>query len=76
MKYHLTSTSAGVILWMILLIGIGEISYAQSGDPCQYSNSNVLNEKFERVQAKMNELVKLGIPGIVAGIKTAEYSWY
>lgn len=78
MKSNLKSISAGLILLMISLSGFGELSFAQKGNqiPCDYSNSSAVNETFEKVQAKMNELVNLGIPGIVAGVKTAEYSWY
>lgn len=78
MKSNLKSISAGLILLMISLSGFGEMSFAQKGNqiPCDYSNSSAVNETFEKVQAKMNELVNLGIPGIVAGVKTAEYSWY
>lgn len=78
MKSHLKSHNAGVFLWMILLIGFGEMSFGQNGNQiaCDYSNTPAVNEKFERVQSKMNELVNLGIPGIVAGVKTEELSWY
>jgi D-alanyl-D-alanine carboxypeptidase len=71
--YHL-----GLISFLLLVIGFGEMSFAQKSNQmtCDSSNSASANEKFGKVQAKMNELVSLGIPGIVAGVKTPQETWY
>lgn len=76
MKTNSKSNLAGLILLVLLMIGFGEMSFAQTRNQmyCDFSNSASANEKFGKVQAKMNELVNLGIPGIVAGVKTPELS--
>ncbi len=64
------------ILPIVLISLIASKSFAQGDSSCNYSNSSLANERFEKVQEKMEELVKLGIPGIVAGVKTLEMEWY
>lgn len=64
------------ILPIILISLIGSESFGQGDSNCDYSNSSLSNERFIKVQDKMEELVKLGIPGIVAGIKTPEMECY
>lgn len=78
MKTNSLSNRAGQILLVLLMFDFGEMSFAQTRDqmPCDYSNSASANEKFGKVQVKMNELVSLGIPGVVAGVKTQEDSWF
>lgn len=51
-------------------------SNAQETDkPCTFSNSDPVNLRFEKVQEKMDQLVKLGIPGIAGAVKTPEEYW-
>ncbi|WP_051315431.1 serine hydrolase domain-containing protein [Algoriphagus terrigena] len=43
---------------------------------CNPENSEYENGRFQNVQDKLEELVRLGIPGVVAGVKTPEVEWY
>lgn len=62
---------------MILWINLSAIQvFAQGVSDCDFSNSPSANERFVKVQEKMEELVKLGIPGMVAGVKTPELEWF
>lgn len=62
---------------MIVLVNfLAFESVAQNDVSCKYSNSQSANERFAKVQGKMVELTKLGIPGMVAGVKTPELEWY
>lgn len=65
-------------LLLVLALVFVEVSIkAQgSGQPCALSNSDAASKRFEKAQAKMEELVQLGIPGIVAGVKTTDLEWY
>jgi D-alanyl-D-alanine carboxypeptidase len=44
-------------------------------EPCTLSNSESATRRFEKVQEKMEQLVKLGIPGVAGTIKTPEKYW-
>jgi D-alanyl-D-alanine carboxypeptidase len=63
-----------------LLLVFGLYSFALSAQAqekgCARANSNASNDRFETVRQKMEELVGLGIPGIVAGVKTPDMEWY
>ncbi|MBC6366086.1 serine hydrolase [Algoriphagus sp. AK58] len=52
------------------------LSVAQNQSACQPSNSEASIRQFAGVQKKMEDLVNLGIPGVVAGVKTGEGTWY
>ncbi len=55
---------------------ISFMTLAQEKSTCHSSNSDASNLKFAKVQEKMEELVNLGIPGVVAGVKTGDLTWY
>lgn len=62
----------------LLVIGLIFTSQAiaqETAGPCTFSNSEAIAQRFEKVQEKMDQLIKLGIPGIAAGVKTEEFYW-
>lgn len=63
-------------LVIVLINFLAFESMAQDDVSCKYSNSQSAIERFVKVQEKIEELTKQGIPGIVAGIKTPELEWY
>lgn len=66
----------GLLLVMALVFVEVSIQAQGSGQPCVSSDSDAASKRFEQTQAKMDALVKLGIPGIVAGVKTTDLEWY
>ncbi|OOG74846.1 serine hydrolase [Algoriphagus sp. A40] len=67
--------SKNVILMYFGLIFTDQ-AFAQGTDQtCTSSNSEAATQRFEKVQGKMDQLVKVGIPGIAAGVKTSEEYW-
>ena len=64
--------------YLIGFIGIMILSltFAQEKSTCNSSNSDASNLKYSKVKEKMEELVNLGIPGVVAGVKRNDVAWY
>lgn len=61
----------------ILILSFSALEgFSQEKNECYVSNTPAANLHFAKVQEKMEELVKLGIPGIVAGVQTEQESWY
>lgn len=44
-------------------------------EPCTFSNSKAATQRFEKVKEKMDQLAKVGIPGIAAGIEMPDGYW-
>lgn len=63
------------VILALLLFSISFGAKPQNMD-CSPENSESANRQFQHAQEKLEELVRLGIPGIVAGIKTPENEWY
>ncbi len=63
---------------LLLVFGFFTLSLAGNAqqENCAPANSDAANGRFESVRQKMDELVSLGIPGMVAGIKTQDLEWY
>lgn len=59
-----------------LLIVKSFAGLAQSAMPCGFVTGTGDQDRFSKVQEKLEELVNLGIPGISAGIKTTNSEWY
>lgn len=70
------ANSINTFLLLVLGFCIFALSAQAQEKGCARANSDAADERFERVKQKMEELVTLGIPGIVAGVKTPEMEWY
>lgn len=57
------------------LIFTSQLFAQGTAELCTFSNSEVATQRFEKVQEKMDQLVKVGIPGIAAGVKTQNGYW-
>jgi len=60
---------------LVLFFFAGVEAFSQEKD-CNPGNTSAEIERFAKVQEKLEALVHLGIPGIVAGVKTPDLEWY
>ncbi|MDP2040416.1 MAG: serine hydrolase domain-containing protein [Algoriphagus sp.] len=61
---------------LLLLIFIDFEAFSQEKKECNPTNTPAETERFASVQKKLHELVKLGVPGVVGGVKSGDLSWY
>jgi D-alanyl-D-alanine carboxypeptidase len=72
MKRNLTEK---LLLLVFVFFALSLAGNAQQ-ENCAHANSDAANRRFESVRRKMDEVVSLGIPGMVAGVKTQDLEWY
>ncbi len=60
---------------LLLFFFAGIEAFSQEKD-CIPGNTSAEIERFAKLQEKLEALVHLGIPGIVAGVKTPDLEWY